>query len=355
MTDDDTPSTGDLAEALARHRDLGPAEREAPDSDAPPMTDTTTPEAGIADAGERWHTVESGMNREWAARTWASMPLDTREVFAKRAARFAALTPPPAGQPNAPVAGEVEMLREALAYIAAWKLPPTGKFWDEPENTRPMSYGACFGSNGERDHMREVARRALSTPAQPNARAGDAVRDYAALGRSCEAHGLARFSETGEMLFQPPAEMIAEQVAEAALAGQTAPAGDEVRKVLEELRDWHNNRAQRYGDRKDNERASVHRRWVRGLSAALAAVPTPSTRAMDYGEHHNGWQLGEYDATPSTPDAAGTVEGEVRAKVRAIVDDAMNSAIPEPWEVSERATDRIMRLFPILLSKEVAS
>lgn len=36
------------------------------------------------------------------------------------------------------------------------------------------------------------------------------LRDYAALGRACEAHGLGWFNEAGEMRFQPPADMIAE-------------------------------------------------------------------------------------------------------------------------------------------------
>lgn len=39
--------------------------------------------------------------------------------------------------------------------------------------------------------------------------------DYEALGRACEMHGLAWFSERGEMLFQPPAEVIAEDAVRA--------------------------------------------------------------------------------------------------------------------------------------------
>jgi hypothetical protein len=34
---------------------------------------------------------------------------------------------------------------------------------------------------------------------------------YAMLGRACESNGLAWFDERGQMLFQPPAEVIAEQ------------------------------------------------------------------------------------------------------------------------------------------------
>ena len=58
---------------------------------------------------------------------------------------------------------EVERFRAALQRIARWhgEFPATGRYWDEPENTRPMSYSACNGSNGERDFMRQVALDAL--------------------------------------------------------------------------------------------------------------------------------------------------------------------------------------------------
>lgn len=36
---------------------------------------------------------------------------------------------------------------------------------------------------------------------------------YAALGRACESNGLGWYDERGQMLFQPPAEVIAEQAA----------------------------------------------------------------------------------------------------------------------------------------------
>ncbi len=56
-----------------------------------------------------------------------------------------------------------EKMAEALRTIAEWrgKFPPTDRFWDE-EKTRPMSYAAAYGSNGERDYMRMVARTALA-------------------------------------------------------------------------------------------------------------------------------------------------------------------------------------------------
>jgi hypothetical protein len=58
-----------------------------------------------------------------------------------------------------------ETLRAALARIDRWfgEFPPTGRFWDRA-GADEMSYAACFGSNGERDYMRQVARDALVRP-----------------------------------------------------------------------------------------------------------------------------------------------------------------------------------------------
>lgn len=46
----------------------------------------------------------------------------------------------------------------AARDIADWSLPDTGRTWESGE---PMSYGACYGSNGERDYMKDVAAFAL--------------------------------------------------------------------------------------------------------------------------------------------------------------------------------------------------
>ena len=48
----------------------------------------------------------------------------------------------------------------ALNKIQNWEMPETGRFWDN-DPTRPMSYAACYGSNGERDFIRSIARQAL--------------------------------------------------------------------------------------------------------------------------------------------------------------------------------------------------
>lgn len=68
-------------------------------------------------------------------------------------------------------ADEILKLRGALERIERWhgEFPATGRYWDEPKNADPMSYSACFGSNGERDYMRQVARDALPPNAGGNA------------------------------------------------------------------------------------------------------------------------------------------------------------------------------------------
>jgi hypothetical protein len=50
----------------------------------------------------------------------------------------------------------------ALGRIWKWfdEFPVTGRTWDDGS---PMSYGACYGSNGERDYMRQIAHAALAT------------------------------------------------------------------------------------------------------------------------------------------------------------------------------------------------
>jgi len=53
-----------------------------------------------------------------------------------------------------------QRMKEALLKISKWhgEFPITGEMW---ANGTPMSYSTCYGSNGERDYMREVARKAL--------------------------------------------------------------------------------------------------------------------------------------------------------------------------------------------------
>lgn len=63
-----------------------------------------------------------------------------------------------------------EAMRAALEQIARWDgFPSTGEFWDA-ERTRPVSYGAANGSDGERDFMRGIAREAIAMSQQGGAR-----------------------------------------------------------------------------------------------------------------------------------------------------------------------------------------
>lgn len=56
--------------------------------------------------------------------------------------------------------------KKALMFIQAWKFPPTKQFWDK-DQTEPMSYAAAYGSNGERDFMRNVAAEAIMPARKP--------------------------------------------------------------------------------------------------------------------------------------------------------------------------------------------
>lgn len=56
-------------------------------------------------------------------------------------------------------AATIGELAEALNVIAAWKFPPTGRKWDDGSD---MSYGAAYGSNGQRDYMLKIAEEALA-------------------------------------------------------------------------------------------------------------------------------------------------------------------------------------------------
>ncbi len=57
-------------------------------------------------------------------------------------------------------------LEAALQRIARWhdEFPATSQTWP---NGAPMSYGACWGANGERDYMRQVALEALKLDPEP--------------------------------------------------------------------------------------------------------------------------------------------------------------------------------------------
>ena len=55
-------------------------------------------------------------------------------------------------------AKRIRKLENALMDIMDWKLPVTGEFWP---SGNPVSYEAYHGSQGAKDYIREIARRAL--------------------------------------------------------------------------------------------------------------------------------------------------------------------------------------------------
>jgi len=52
-------------------------------------------------------------------------------------------------------------LKKALEKVVEWKMPETEKFWND--GVTPMSYSAAYGSNGERDYIRQIAQEAIFT------------------------------------------------------------------------------------------------------------------------------------------------------------------------------------------------
>lgn len=85
------------------------------------------------------------------------------DTFDKWEPRLAATTPAPACRAEPATYARAEPMRAALERIERWfgEFPETGRFWDDA-CTQPMSYGSAFGSNGERDYMRGIARAALA-------------------------------------------------------------------------------------------------------------------------------------------------------------------------------------------------
>ena len=117
--------------------------------------DALAPASGIAKLAELRERAEKA---EADMRVW----MLTAQLADQRATDLAAEL----AAANAREAG----LRKALEVIREWTaFPPSGRFWRNGDGTisaRPMPYGAAFGSNGERDFMRQVARAALAAENQ---------------------------------------------------------------------------------------------------------------------------------------------------------------------------------------------
>jgi len=64
---------------------------------------------------------------------------------------------------NKALRDRVKVLEDALGRIEKWhgEFPKTGRQWNDGTE---MSYAAAYGTNGERDYMREIARLALNPP-----------------------------------------------------------------------------------------------------------------------------------------------------------------------------------------------
>jgi len=60
---------------------------------------------------------------------------------------------------HAALTARVEVLEDGMQRIEAWEMPETGKFHEDGTS---MSYNYCFGSLGERAHIREIARNLLA-------------------------------------------------------------------------------------------------------------------------------------------------------------------------------------------------
>jgi len=85
----------------------------------------------------------------------ADVVLERDELLAERYEAIEALTQHKA------LRARVTALEAALRTIERWNdFPPTGQQWEQSGN--PISYGAAYGSNGERDYMRGIARKALA-------------------------------------------------------------------------------------------------------------------------------------------------------------------------------------------------
>lgn len=86
--------------------------------------------------------------------------LQPREAFSDN---LRSILPIPSAESLASAEARVEALTEALREIEKWELPRIPNL----DGGGTVSYGVAYGSNGERDYIRGVARRALLSSGSP--------------------------------------------------------------------------------------------------------------------------------------------------------------------------------------------
>lgn len=175
-------------------------------------------------------------------------------------------------------APDVAALVEALEQIERWDgFPSTDKTWEG--SGEPVSYGAAFGSNGERDFMREVARKALA-----ESRANDlTAMDY--LNQVREIVGGGDFPDTVEKVKELQSALDAHKASRIAYASEFPLGADgtpDVGNIHENIRLL----------KKDAEfgRSVLAKREpgkVYGCHCDLEEGMEPDGCVIDSGERHN--------------------------------------------------------------------
>ncbi len=112
--------------------------------------------AALVEQGERQEAFAYGSSKPGVqpilAATWNALP---EQQWAYPLPLYTTPQPGP----------DVRGLVEALEQIQRWDgFPPTGKTWEG--SGEPVSFSVCYGSNGERDFMRNVAAQALAAHRQ---------------------------------------------------------------------------------------------------------------------------------------------------------------------------------------------
>ena len=98
---------------------------------------------------------------KWQVALYSQQSIDTLRAQLEAAEQVIAEAAATCGQALAraeAAEGECARLLTALGTVADWDLPETGETWP---SGGPVSFEAQYGSNGARDYMRAVARKAI--------------------------------------------------------------------------------------------------------------------------------------------------------------------------------------------------